>query len=441
LERLWRLLALGALLIGLVGSVSAAAEPPRPASRASPAVMRARLQRSLAPEQACDLAYLEHLGWRVVAGAPGTGVTTHGGYATRHRTIQEAQQAGLLQIRVAPDATPAQLREGGTSFRALGDGLASRLAFKHKLWRATYQATKKLDANTKRGNYRFPQVLMFESLWFKMVPPQPEWQRGKWHSVAKARPSVAVSTFYTRPAVMECYTGQWVAMYATQYELFGPQAFDAAFKPEELVLGRPRHMVDTPLGRYLKEENSGIWRAVVLGPEHYGQDPGVALASLGPVAWSGASGVLENVEPDLATNDNFIVVTVSPRVNEFLLNNGGLRYIVKKTEQIWAIHERYKRGAIRGSSGLAAQERIEKILDHPVFQEMIIYIHPDGVVPLKVGFTQRIGRTHRPLKMRIYRNGVANAFYERYRSHFLRCCRSGVAAAQPPFANPTGGRR
>ncbi len=398
-----------------------------------------RLVRSkLTPEETCSLAFLEHIGWRVTTGAPGSGIDVIGGRPGERESIEAAQRAGDLRIVVAPDTPAATLRALAVRLGALANTLHSRLAFQHRVAGAVARATRKLDANIQEGNLTFPKLLVFDSPWFRMIPPTPEWSRGDDYCVAVASPAEAVRAFYTDRAVYECYVGQWVALYAKWYEVFGDDAFNEAFRPEELMLGRPLDMRTTPLGRFLGDELSPRWRAMVIGPKDYGVDPGLAMARMGPVAFAGATGVTENVEDGLTTNDNMMIVSVSPAACRTLRENGGLDYVRRENERIWRIHAEGKRGIIRGSSGIEARDAVTAILDQPVYSEIMLFVHPYGIVPLARMVKERLGTTHRPVKVRIYRNGVDDAFYQRYRAWFQRRCLTGNDVVEVPTTMSTG---
>ncbi len=392
------------------------------------AAARARLLAYLSHERRLDLAFLEHLGWRVLAGRPGTGIVVQGGWPARRPTLAAAQAAGDLEIRVAPDVRGDAVGRFAPRLGPLADSRPSRSAFKHREAVAVRDATRKLADNTERGRFTFPKLVLIDSPWFRVEPPEPEWRREGTMAYARGSPARAIAAFYDREAVAECYAAQWIALFATQYEVLGPRAFDEAYRPDELVLGRPNDIVDTPFGHYVTDVNPSPWRALLIAPPDYDLDPGVALARQGPVAFAAASGVVENVEPGLRSNDNFVIVSVTPEATAWLLENDGFAGVTARTEAAWEAHERGRRGVVKGASGTEARDEVEAILSETPFLGITLYVHPYGVVPLKEIVQHRVGTIQRPVRVRVYRNSVEDAFYQRYRAWF----RAHAEVAEPP---------
>ena len=249
------------------------------------------------------MLFLEHQGWRLVPSTEVDTVTVQGGFPCQRRTLEEAHEAGDLQILVPPTSTDDDLRAMGKRLPALVDSRPSRGAHQLRTIPATVAATRKLTENTDRGWYIFPQVFMFDSLWFKMIPPEPEWLWDKWLCVGQAKPSDAMSSFYDRKCTAECYVGQWVALYTIQYEIFGEPLFDEAFQPEEFTFGRPGNQRKSPIGKYVTAEYSQGWRVMLVPPDQWQADMGLTLARLGPTAFVGASGVVENVMEGMDTQE------------------------------------------------------------------------------------------------------------------------------------------
>ena len=394
---------------------------PNTLAGASPATdVRARFVSLLTPEQRAELLFLEHEGWRIVPSTSVSEITIQGGWPCAREDLAAAQAAGDLQILVPPTVEDDAIRAVGQRLQALSFSLPTRCAHQLRTVPAVVRATRKLSENTERGWYIFPQVFMFDSLTFKMLPPEPEWLWDKWLCVAQAKPSDAISCFYDRRHTAECYVGQWIALYAIQYEIFGEPLFDEAFRPEEFTMGRPGDQRETPIGKYVTADYSKEWRVMVVPPDRWQYDMGLNLARLGPAAFAGASGVVENVYEGMDTNDNMVVVSVSPRANQLMLDKGGFAYLQELTERIWEIHRTGRRGFIPGASGGEAPKKIAKVLEDPIFSEVMVYVHPYGVVPLGEVVEKRIGRTHKPMKVRLYDNGLADFFFRRYHEAIVR---------------------
>jgi len=408
------------LLLAAVAILLLAAPGAEAGGSSTPAALRARFDALLTPEQRAELAFLEHEGWRIVPDAKVPSITIQGGRPCDREDLAAAHAAGDLQILVPPSAGDDDIRTLGERLPALADSIPTRCAHQLRLAPAVAAATRKLSENTERGWYIFPQMFMFDSLTFKMLPPEPEWVWDKWLCVAKAAPSDAISSFYDRRVTAECYVGQWIALYAIQYEVFGEPLFDEAFRPEEFTLGRPGDQSEGPIGKYVLGDHSQGWRVMLIPPSEWRGDMGLTLARHGPQAFVGASGVVENVQEDLDTNDNMVIVSVSRRANQLMLDNGGFAYLQKLTERIWEIHRTGRRGYTPGASGGEAPKLIAKELEDPIFSEIMVYVHPYGVVPLGEVVEKRIGHTHRPMKVRLYDNGVADFFYRRYHDAIVR---------------------
>ncbi|MFV1957907.1 MAG: hypothetical protein ACC662_00700 [Planctomycetota bacterium] len=429
LVTLTALFVLGPLLSDPAWATERRSEPLQP--------VRQRLLAVLTETQRHDFEFLEHLGWRIEETGGSSAIEVLGGSPSTRATPAEARAAGDLRIRVPRSISRGALVAFAGRLEALADSLPSRSAYQLRLAPAVERATKKLAANTDRGRYEFPHLFFIRSPTFKMLPPEPEWIWGKWKSVAKAAPSKAIAAFYDRRATAECYAAQWVALYAIQLEVFGPDAFDASFRPEEFVLGRPGNMRDTPIGRFVEARHSRGWRALLVRPKDWAKDTGLTLARLGRMAFVGASGVVENVDPELRSNDNFVIVSVSPRANEVLRTNGGFAYVRKLTEKAWKLHKAGQRGVTPGSSGAEAVKTVDAVLSDPVLEEILVYVHPLGIVPLREIVQDRIGTIERPVKVRIYQNGVADFFYRRYRWSFHRPGpRPGSSATEAPPSRP-----
>ena len=404
------------LAVGLLLALGA------PTVLAEEATARSRLEAVLGPDARIELHVLMGLGWRVVS-HPGAGIDVHAGTPCRRTSLRAAQQAGDLQIRV-PAAVSA---EAATAFAArlpaLLDGLASRGAYNLRLAAATDRATGKLMTNVKRGNYIFPRFLVFETPFWQLDPPAGTWvEQGGGVYRARGAPSKAIEAFYTQRAATECYAGQQVAVFASQYELYGARAFDAAFRPAEIAIGGPPAIQATPFGQYTRNDRDYRWRALFFGPPPYTKDPGVALAELGPKAFPGLAGVLRN-QVRTRTNENLLFVSVTPRASEALRTRGGFARVNALMRTAWPA----SRAASQWWMGRGYREqhrrKLKTILDDPLLSEIVIYIHPYGAVPLKTIVIDKMKRVPTPVELGLYFHGKEDAFFQRYKDYLRRVAR------------------
>ncbi len=421
-----------ALLLG-VSAPPSAADPSAPGDGAREAVLSA-----LQPAQRGELAYLEHLGWRLVWDASGPGIRVHGGQPCQRTDLGAAHAAGDLRILVPPGVDPASIRAFGEELRALSDSDASRCAYQQRIRVAVASATRKLAANEERGNLVFPKVLFIDSPFWVLKPPRPEWVKVAKTWRAQASPSQAIEAIYTKEGVIECYVAQLLAQFATQYELYGARAFDQAFDSHDLALGNPDRIGKERFGWDGPLANPPKRHALLVKPEDFGKDPGLVLAPYGPVAYCGLIGVVRDPDTQMTeSNENSTIVSVSPAVVE-VFKQYGFSYIGHRTkEALEAIHAK-RNMLLTGAALQRLDAKVEMILSEPVFTEFMIYVHPYGVVPLREIVEKKFTAVDVPPEFRLYRCGLEDGFFQHYRREFLR--RLGVpeaAAATPaPAAAP-----
>jgi hypothetical protein len=387
--------------------------------------VRARLAAVLDDEQRAHLAFLEHLGWRFVAVDGVEDVTVHGGRPGAYDTLDAARTAGALRVLVPRGAPEETLERLGSRLAALADAVPTRLAFQHRLAPAVKEATRRLSEASAADRYVFPQWLCINALLFSLSPPQPAWVEadGVWRP--RDRPSSGIVAFYEQPAEAECYVGQWLAAYATQYELYGPERFDTVFDREEIVLGRPLMIKPTPIGRTTRNDLPLPWWALLLRPEDRREDPAVALARHGPMAFVGLTGIVRNQRERVYSNDNFMIVSVSPRANAILLEQGGLAYVRRRATEAREHHQRSLWWLAPDASGAEGRRCRDEVLADPVFEEIQVYVHPFGVVSL--GFIVRRWISVRsPTEVVLYLHGREDAFFRRYRDAFVEAYRSAA---------------
>ena len=413
-----------ALLVPLVLLATLPLAPPAEAGEADEEARRA-VYAALDPESRLVLRFLEHLGWRVEAVPNATVPEVWEGRPAERENLDGAIAAGDLRLRVPPALDGPALE----AFRALlprvADGTASRLAWRHRVAYATRAATAKLAEATARGRYTFPKVLFVDSPFFRMEPPEPEWECGRRLCRARGSAARAVEAVYVRDTVAECYVAQWLAVFAIQYELYGAEWFDESFRGDEIVVGRPQDVRGTPLGRFLTAEHSQGYRALLAPPERHRDDLLLVLGEHGPGAFPGATGVVENQFEGQNSNDNFVVVSISPRALALLRQRGGTRWLNEHLKAAWDLWVKARRDWVRGDPGTEGRREVAEFMTDPVFDEWILYVHPYGVVPLRKIVEQRFGRVNTPVTVRLYDNGLDDALFRRYREAFTRRVREG----------------
>lgn len=383
----------------------------------------ALLARVLPPAQRCDVRFLQHLGWRFERDAGVRRLTIHGGRPCAHLTLQAAQAAGALRLLVPPGFGADDARAFGRLAGPLADGVSSRAAYQLKVAAAAQKAMTRLAALSDSGRVQFPELFdIVHSPVFVMQMPSPEWdERGRlWVAARSARE--ALEAVYRRGAKADCYVGQLFALYGTQYELHSPAGFDAAFPAGEVSVGRPRDYLMTPVGRYIRENQTYAWRALLLDAQAQRLDPVLALGRHGPTAFVGLTGILCNQRADEVSNDNFMIYRLSARALDELVGGGGVAHLGRQMCRVW--------DAANGARGLfaspeardAADRRVDALLATPAFSEFELYVQPHGIVTLADLVRKWVERTESPLRMRLYVHGLEDFFYRRYRSAYLARC-------------------
>jgi hypothetical protein len=391
-----------------VGSVAFAEDRP-----AAPATL-AFVQR-LTPDQQAEAAFLEHLGWRFVADRSAKEVSVHEGTPCYRRDLASAHAGGDLRVVVPEPLSDEASAALGERLASIADSAGTRCAYQQKVWLATREATRKLADAAERGDYTFPKILVIDSLWFRCDLPEPEWGKLETENLCRASPAKAIEAVYERGGVAECYTGQWIAIFATQYELYGAAWFDEVFAKEDLRVGRPSEMVETPVGRHVDESKPHRWRSLLIPEEDQDEEPGLVLARHGPKAFAGVTGVLQNDREDGGANQNFVIVSVTPRAVEAMKAQGGFARVPALTGD--AADARRTEARTFSASELAeCRRRYDAALADPVLSEVTVYVHPLGVVPLAEVVAKEVREHLRPMKVRLYTEGVADFLYQRYRS-------------------------
>jgi len=434
-------LLLGALLVGtpLVGacrSARAADEVPVQAQPSAGEV--ARLLDGVLPlDQRCELRYLLHLGWRFERDASVKDVVVAGGRPCRYRTLARAQAAGSLRIQVPSSFGAVEARALGARLAEIADGRGSRCAYKHKVAPAVQRAVKRFDRGVETGRYQFPELFdLVHSPWWAWRLPEPQWEKRGRVYVATTSAARALESIWSRGAIAECYAGQWLAVFGTQYELYGREAFDEAFAPEDLQIGAPQQIKPAPVGRYTRGKGPYPWRGLLIPLADQRKDPILVLGPHGPMAFVGLTGIMRNQDRDVTTNENFLIARMSPAALKQLVDGGGLAFLRREARAIWS-HVNPCAGFLRlgGPKGEHARE-VDRILAQPAFSEVWVYGHPHGIVPFAFLVRKMFSESSSPVEFMLYLHGREDFLYQRYRRVWKARCARGIAEPVPLHAVP-----
>jgi hypothetical protein len=425
-----------ALALAVAGAGRAAADEARPArpadalpspARAPRPSLAARLHRVLSPEQRDEWAFLEHLGWRIAYDPAAKTVEARGGSPCRRRSLPEAVAAGDLFVVVPEGATDDDLARFGTTLAELAQSVPSRCAWQLRMGPAVERATAKLAEAAESGRWTFPQWAVIPALVFTMSPPEPAWVREGKVCRARTRPSEAVEAFYAEDCSTECYVAQTVAAYAAQYELHGREAFDAAFRPEEIAVGQVWHFHETPIGKTMNAPAGYPWRALFLQNSDRGVDPGLVLARLGPAAFPGLTGILMDQAGRSRSNQNLMFVSATPEATESMVRRGGFAWLAERSRELLALHAECRARFAKGATIEANERRMEEILADPAFAGVRVYIHPYGVKTLAEMMDLLLRKDRTAIHLVLYDQAREDAFYQRWREAFLARRRAAAA--------------
>jgi hypothetical protein len=382
-----------------------AAPPPAPPQRLGVASL---LPPDTPREELATFAWLEHLGWRFAADPAVPRVAITPGHVGHRASIAEAHAQGDLAVRVPP--TPAGAAELRALLPQFIDGSATRLAYQHQVELATRVAAGKLEALTKMGRFKFPQLIFWNSPWFQFHPPPEAWQVVAKNYTPRGKPSEAIEAFYARGGLSECYSAQWLLVYAAQYELLGREAFDEMLPSASMVIGRPEDIRPTPLGEYQRADRTYPYRALFIKPADISKDPGVLLAQLGPRAFACVTGIVRAHDQSDECNQNLVSISISARACEDLRTKGGMGYVSDLGKRLFA--------AMKGDGPQAAAEKA-RLLAEPLLAEWKIYVHPFGIVTLGWMLEYEMDDENRSAYVLVYLQGREDFFYQRHRETFV----------------------
>lgn len=401
--------------------------------------MLAATATAATPSASCTAQLLQELGWRFEEAAVAAPVV-HGGAVCERADLQQAQAAGDLRVQV-PQAWSAGQREA--YLPQLFDHPATVCAYAFKLGEATRRATTQLQDNP---GFRF-SALQLGWIGFGARGAQAQgWQRfrslGRGYQPAASNSS-ALQHFYDGRVRAECGVGRQVAQLATQRELYGDAAFDAAFTPGELSIGTflTLHQTDSILlGRH-----AGTFLA---------DGKARQTAQRGRQAFVGVPGFIEHVFDRSYLDDinnqaeNFVVVDVSDAAANALRDHQGFAHYDAVNRQIWALARRMPGPGPRRFERLlverdlllrrevpAAQQpllaELDALLDDPFYRGFVIYVHPRGIRPVGYHIARLLDRNPRtPFAFELGLHTLHTTLYRRWIDARLRQCDS------PPSASP-----
>ncbi|MDA1194464.1 MAG: hypothetical protein O2894_04705 [Planctomycetota bacterium] len=391
------------------------------------------MDAALPLEQRCELRYLLHLGWRFVRDPGVNEVVVDGGWPCRFRTLERAQAAGALTIRVPTAFGANGARTLGPRLAAIADAPASRCAYQHRLAPALRRGIGRYVEGTESGRYQFPKLfdLVHSPVWGLRLPEH-EWTKHDrvYHATYSSR--AAMEALWRRGGIVECYTGQWLAIFGGQYELYGGPWFDEVFAPGDLQIGAPEPIKPSPLGRTTRGEGPYPYRALLIPESQRSEDAVLSLAPYGPMAFVGLSGIMENQSANERTNENFVVTQVSPAALQALVDGGGLSFLRAGATKVWE-HVNASVGLIRLLSEPSGEHlaAIDRILASPAFSEIWVYVHPLGIVTFADLVRGKFNDTDSPVEFRFYLYGREDFLYRRYHAAWKARCAQGAPPACP----------
>lgn len=382
---------------------------------------------------ACTQGLLEELGWRFVA-TDAAAVEIRPGEPCDRAGLAEARAAGDLVVRMPRRLDPAARARLG---EALLQHPATRCAYGFALGAATRRAVDRLSANP---GYRFTAL---QAGWIGFGPTGPA--RDGWESIAwfgrgyrpRGSNSRAIEAFYEGQVRSECGVGRQVAQYATQYELYGREGFDAAFDADEIVIGTFNRLHAT--------------RSILLGSSagRFTRDGrAVAAAKAGRQAFMGLPGYIEHVFDKRKLDDinnqaqNFVVYDVGAEAAAALRRRGGFAHYNRRNHAIWALarsipgynpHRYFERLLVDRDPKLRAQlapqaraavALIDAELADPFYPGFRIYVHDRGVETVGFHIVRELDRNPRtPFRIELALHNLHTTLYDRYVAHRLDACR------------------
>ena len=393
-----------------------------------------------AEAQDCRQRFLEELGWRFVAtDAPAVGIEA--GTPCDRADLREAQAAGDLIVRI-PRGLDADAR--ARVARSLLHHPATLCAYDFALGAATRRAVDRLAGNP---GYRFTGLQTGWIGFGASGPAHDGWKPIAWFGRGyepRGSNSRAIEAFYTGRVRSECGVGREIAQYATQRELYGREGFDAAFDPDEIVIGTFDKLHDT--------------RSILLGSsagEFSHDGHAVAASQDGRQAFMGLPGFIEHVYARNKLDDinnqaeNFVVYDVDAEAAAALRRHGGFDYYNSRNQAIWSLARSlpgykparyFERLLVERDPALRARlpapsraivAQLDAELADPFYRGFEVYVHRQGVKPVGFHIVRLLDRNPRtPFRIELVLHNLHTTLYDRYLAYRVGVC-GGVPDASP----------
>jgi hypothetical protein len=369
---------------------------------------------------------MRHLGWRFVADPAATEIRAVEGRPCDRPTLAAAQEGGDLKVVFPAGVTDAAVAAWAVNLPTLLHGIASRCAYQQRIAVAVEKGCRKLAANADRGQFTFPKFVLIDSPWFSMEAPKDAWVKQEKLYVARGKPAVAVEAFYDREVVAECYVGQTIGVFATQYELYGRDAFDQAFRPDEITIGNVDPNNESPIGSTMTSPHTYPWRGLFIQP-HDQDEWGLVLARLGPKAFAGLTGIVRDIRDIDGANENFVFVSVSERAVQSILAKGGLKWSYDAAQEARDLFRARRRTGLRGDQLVEMERRIKEIDADPIYTEILMYVHPYGIVPLGELVVKKRWKNGVAVAPMLYASARDDFFFQRYKDTWKALWAKGQA--------------
>lgn len=384
----------------------------------------------------CNVELLRELGWQVQQTSMALPDVAAGTVCQRE-SLADAHAHGELRVQL-----PAGFDEGRREQLAAQvlQQPASRCAFAFKLGTAARHASARLQNNP---GYRFTAVQLGWIGFGAGGAKAQGWRR--FRSFGRGYEPVAgnaraLEAFYSGRVRSECGVGRQVAQLATLRELFGDAAFDTAFTAGELSIGTFLTLHDT--------------QSILLGSsagEFFADGKAVRTAALGRQAFMAVPGFIAHVFDRRYLDDinnqaeNFIITDLSAEAAQALARRGGLAWYDARNRQIWELARRlppqgrrgferllYERDAALRQALPAAHRqtvaRLDRLLSDPVYRQMMIYVHRQGVKPLGYHVVRLLDRNPRtPYAIDLALHNLHTTIYQRWLGSRLQACAAATA--------------
>ena len=236
--------------------------------------------------------------------------------------------------------------------------------------------------------------------------------------------------------------GRQVAQLATLRELFGDAAFDSAFTAGELSIGTFLTLHDT--------------ESILLGSsagEFFADGKAVRTAAMGRQAFMGVPGFIAHVFDRQYLDDinnqaeNFIITDLSEAAAQALAHRGGLAWYDARNRQIWELARQLPPQGRRGFERLLYERdaelrqalpvpqrgivaRIDSLLSDPVYRQLMVYVHRQGIKPLGYHVVRLLDRNPRtPFAIDLALHNLHTTIYQRWLGSRLQACAAATASS------------